>query len=131
MASRILLNLRGLNSTPDSSEISAVDRSELPTPGGRYEHGAPVGRARVLPTLTQWTVSDDETVIAQMRELEAEKYASQVGSPRTDDMSPRSSIGKGKGREMDIEMSPVSSSSKSPVAPTLPHDTHFGRYDDV
>ncbi|CAE6529514.1 unnamed protein product [Rhizoctonia solani] len=130
MASRILLNLRGLSGTPESSEFSEVTREDLPHQGIQYQHGAPTGRARVLPTLTQWTVSEDETIVARMQEDRAEKYISRQGTFHPEEDSPRSSIGKGKGREMDIEMSPVSSSgSKSPITPVLPHDTHFGRYD--
>jgi hypothetical protein len=123
MASRILLNLRGLNGeSPDPSELTTASQDILPTPGGRYQHGALAGRARILPTLTQWTVSGEETMIARLQE-EAEKYV--------DNNSPPSSVDKGKGREIDIEMSPVSSSGKSPIAPVLPHDTHFGRLHEV
>ncbi|CAE6427020.1 unnamed protein product [Rhizoctonia solani] len=130
MASRILLNLRGLSGTPDPSELSGVTREDIHHQAVQYQHGAPIGRPRIQPTLTQWTVSEDETIIAQMREERIEKHTSHEGVSQPGDNSPRSSIGKGKGREMDIEMSPVSSSgSKSPIAPALPHDTYFGRYD--
>jgi hypothetical protein len=82
MGSRILLNLRGLTAaTPDISEITAVG-DDLPTPGAKYEHGALVKRARILPTLTQWTVSGEETIMARMREAEAEKYAAHDASLR-------------------------------------------------
>ncbi|KAJ1307326.1 hypothetical protein OPQ81_001432 [Rhizoctonia solani] len=130
-ASRILLNLRGLSGTPGSSELSAITREELRHQRVQYQHGAPMGRARVLPTLTQWTVSDDETIIARLQEEEkAEKRLYHEGTSPPEDNSPWSSIGKGKARELDIEMSPASSSgSKSPITPSLPHDTHFGRYD--
>ncbi|GAB1521735.1 transmembrane protein [Rhizoctonia solani] len=130
MASRILLNLRGLSGTPDSSELSAATREGIHHQAIQYQHGAPIGRPRIQPTLTQWTVSEDETIIARMQEEQVEKHAPRQGTLQQGDDSPRSSIGKGKGREMDIEMSPVSSSgSKSPIAPVLPHDTYFGRYD--
>ncbi|KAG8716408.1 hypothetical protein FRC11_013391 [Ceratobasidium sp. 423] len=131
-ASRILLNLRGLSGTPESSELNAVTREDLHHhhQGIHYQHGAPMGRARILPTLTQWTVSEDETIIARMQGDHAEKHTPHEGTFQPEDNSPRSSVGKGKGREVDIEMSPVSSSgSKSPITPALPHDTHFGRYD--
>ncbi|ELU40157.1 hypothetical protein AG1IA_05812 [Rhizoctonia solani AG-1 IA] len=130
MASRILLNLRGLSGTPDSSELSAATREGIHHQAIQYQHGAPIGRPRIQPTLTQWTVSEDETIIARMQEEQVEKHAPRQGTLQQGDDSPRSSIGKGKGREVDIEMSPVSSSgSKSPIAPVLPHDTYFGRYD--
>ncbi|KAF8754047.1 hypothetical protein RHS01_06356 [Rhizoctonia solani] len=130
MASRILLNLRGLSGTPDSSELSAATREGIHHQAIQYQHGALIGRPRIQPTLTQWTVSEDETIIARMQEEQVEKHAPRQGTLQQGDDSPRSSIGKGKGREVDIEMSPVSSSgSKSPIAPVLPHDTYFGRYD--
>ncbi|CAE6490313.1 unnamed protein product [Rhizoctonia solani] len=129
MASRILLNLRGLSGTPESSELTAATREDPHYQGIQYQHGAPIGRARVLPTLTQWTVSGEETIIARMQEIRSEKHPSHEGTLPPKDISSHSSIEKGKGREMDIEMSPVSSAGKSPITPTLPHDTHFGRYD--
>jgi hypothetical protein len=127
MGSRILLNLRGLTAaTPDASEVTAIG-DDIPSPGAKYEHGAPVGRARVLPTLTQWTVSGEETIIARMLEAEAEKHA----TPCVEDSSPRSSVAKGKGREVDLEMSPMSG-NMSPMSDStnavLPHDSHFGRW---
>jgi hypothetical protein len=130
MASRILLNLRGLSGTPDPSELSAVTREDIHHQAIQYQHGALIGRPRIQPTLTQWTVSEDETIVAQMREERLEKHAFHEGIPQPGDSSPHSSIEKGKGREMDIEMSPASSNgSKSPITPALPHDTYFGRYD--
>lgn len=134
MGSRMLLNLRGLTAaTPDASELTAVG-DITPLPGARYQAGAPP-RARILPTLTQWTVSGEETIIARMQAAEEEKYGHQDEVPHTDDSnsSPCSSLGKGKGREVDLEMSPMSSSSQSPrsdiINPVLPHTSHFGRYD--
>ena len=131
MGSRMLLNLRGLTAaTPDASELTPVGNS-LPGAGARYECGAPP-RARILPTLTQWTVSGEETIIARMQAAEEEKYGIREETAQTDDSSPCSSVGKGKGREMDLEMSPMSS-SQSPgsdiINPVLPHNSHFGRYD--
>ncbi|KAG8766812.1 hypothetical protein FRC12_006634 [Ceratobasidium sp. 428] len=134
MGSRLLLNLRGLSTpTPDASELTAVNDS-LPSPGKKYEHGAPVGRARILPTLTQWTVSGEETILARMQEAEAEKYMDQEAALGAEDSSPRSSVGKGKEKEVDLEMSPISngmSPGSDIIAPTLPHDTHFGRLNEA
>ncbi|QRV74819.1 transmembrane protein [Ceratobasidium sp. AG-Ba] len=132
MGSRMLLNLRGLSaSTPDASEATAVSDNQ-PSPGQKYEHGARAGRARVLPTLTQWTVSGEETILARMQEAEAEKY-SLHGTVVDVESSPASSLEKGKGKEIDLEMSPMSSSMspRSDIGPTLPHDSHFGRWDQV
>lgn len=131
MGSRMLLNLRGLTAaTPDASELTPVGDS-IPRPGAHYQCGAPP-RARILPTLTQWTVSGEETIIARMQEAEDEKYGNREETAQTDDSSPCSSLGKGKGREVDLEMSPTSS-SQSPrsdiISPVLPHNSQFGRYD--
>jgi hypothetical protein len=54
--------------------------------------------------------------------------------PCAEGSSPRSSVGKGKGREVDLEMSPMSG-SMSPMSnlanPVLPHDSHLGRWAEV